>query len=70
MVGGNSIIVETQNDGRKEPLQIHVSDDSRDLLLLRTDAAEKTLDSGRKARGSVLKEKSRSLNSGAMFPVG
>lgn len=50
----------TENNGRKEPLQIRVSTDGRDLLLLRTDAAEKTVESGSKATGSVPREKSRS----------
>ena len=60
----------TENDGRKGPLQIHVSADGRDLSLLRTEAAEKTVESGSKARGSVPRGKSRSLNSGAMFSAG
>lgn len=43
----------TENNGRKEPLKICVSADGRDLLLLRTDAAEKTVECGSKARGPV-----------------
>lgn len=61
----------TQNGGRKEPLEIPVSADGKDLLLLRTDAAaEKTVESGIKARGSVLRGKNRSLNSGVLFSAG
>lgn len=60
----------TENNGRKEHLKICVSADGRDLLLLRTDAAEKTVECGSKARGSVPRRKSRSLNSGAVFSAG
>lgn len=49
---------------------ICVRADGRDLSLLRTDAAEKTVESGSKVGGSVLRGKSMSLNSGAMFSAG
>lgn len=61
----------SQNGGRKEPLEIPVSADGKDLSLLRADVAvEKTVESGTKARGSVLRGKNRSLTLGVLFSAG
>lgn len=56
----------TENKGKKEPLQIHICAEGRDLPLLRIDAAEKTVRSGTKPRVG----KSRFLNLSVVFSTG
>lgn len=58
--------MEREDEGRKEPLQIHFCADGRDLSLLRIGAAEKAVGSGTKARGG----KSRFLNLSIVFSAG